>query len=113
MPYFPIDDKHFRDVDDCLKQLLHRSARDQAFRHRLLTHPQEALEEHLGKRLNVPLNIHFIENKADATIVLPDYQGDRLTEEEQEMVTGGTANAMPPHQMGLHTLSIWLASHVD
>ena len=81
--------EHFRQTQDGLQQLLARSATDWAFRQKLLADPQAALEEHLGHALHTPLNIRFIENEAEATIVLPTYQGEADADEDLEGVLGG------------------------
>lgn len=110
MQHLQLDDENFRETQDGLQQLLARSATDWSFRQKLLTDPQTALEEHLGYPLPVPLNIRFVENEADATIVLPNYQGDELSDEEQEAVRGGTIYVTSDE--GLFKLREWLASRM-
>ena len=99
-----------REAETFLQQLLVRSTVDLDFRRRLLTTPQVALEEHLGKPLPASLDIRFIENEADATIVLPDYLGDELSEQEQEAVIGG---AVAGHGAGLLKLRAWLVASIE
>lgn len=106
----PLEAASFQDTHDCLQQLLLRSATDLDFRRRLLNAPQATIEEHLGWPLVARLNIRFIENEADVTIVLPDYQGDELTEEEQEAVCAGNGAAV--HAAGLLKLRAWLTPHI-
>ena len=105
------DDDDFRETQDRLQQLLTRSATDWGFRQKLLTDPQAALEEHLGHALPGPLNIRFVENEADATIVLPHYQGDEYSDEELEAVLGGTIYVTS--DADLLKLTTWLRSHVE
>ena len=74
--------------------LLSRSATDMAFRQRLLTEPRAAIAEFNGQDIStVPesVNIVFVENKADATIVLPDPIDPtaELSDQELEAVAGG------------------------
>jgi len=73
-----------------LQQLLARSAVDPAFRAQLLSAPQAAMSEFLGKPVS-DLGVVFIENKADATIVLPDLVDldAQLSEADLEAVAGG------------------------
>jgi hypothetical protein len=73
-----------------LQQMLARSAVDPAFRAQLLTAPHVAMSEFLGKPV-ADLGVVFIENKADATIVLPDLVDleAQLSEADLETVAGG------------------------
>jgi lactobin A/cerein 7B family class IIb bacteriocin len=81
-------------VNERFQALLTRSATDMAFRNQLLTEPRAALAAFAGKDVSalgdVP-NIVFIENKANATIVLPDPIDPEaeLSAEELEAVAGG------------------------
>jgi hypothetical protein len=78
--------------------MLSRSATDAAFRSKLLTDPRAAIAEHTGRSIEqVPaLNVVFIENKADATIVLPEpvSSATELSEQELEAVAGGSEVVM-------------------
>ncbi|MCC6318073.1 MAG: NHLP leader peptide family RiPP precursor [Gemmatimonadaceae bacterium] len=71
--------------------ILARSATDSAFRSKLLTNPRAAVEEFSGRAVPASFNIRFIENAADATVVLPDPIDPRaeLSESELETVAGG------------------------
>ncbi len=79
------------EFDQFLKDLLARSATDWNFRQKLLENPKEAVSEFAGKPVRESFNVVFIENKADATFVLPDpvTVGDELSEDELEEVAGG------------------------
>ncbi|HXT17007.1 MAG TPA: hypothetical protein VN706_15305 [Gemmatimonadaceae bacterium] len=75
--------------------VLSRSAVDGAFRQKLLTEPRAALAEFNGcdvSKMPESLNIVFIENNVDATIVLPDLvsESSTLSEAQLETVSGGT-----------------------
>jgi hypothetical protein len=72
--------------------LLSRSATDSQFRSRLLSEPRAALAEYTGRAVPESVNIAFIENRADATIVLPDPidAAAELSEHELEAVAGGS-----------------------
>jgi hypothetical protein len=74
-----------------LRGALARSATDKAFRQRLLTDSRAALSEFTGLAVT-DVDIRFIENNADATIVLPDVVGgeSELSDRELEVVAGGT-----------------------
>ena len=74
-----------------MQALLARSATDLDFRQRLLTDAPAALAEFTGRPVPAGTNVVFIENKADATIVLPDpvRAEAELSEEELEAVAGG------------------------
>ena len=53
--------------------------------------PAAAVTEFTGNEVPESFNVTFIENKADATIVLPDYVDPEaeLSEEDLEAVAGG------------------------
>ena len=77
-----------------MQSMLARSATDFDFRQTLLTDPRAAIAEFTGKDISeVPesINLVFIENTADATIVLPDVIDNEaeLSIEELEAVAGG------------------------
>ncbi|MGH7649619.1 MAG: hypothetical protein ACREND_15995, partial [Gemmatimonadaceae bacterium] len=64
------DDPAFaKDGQEQYRALLARSATDMAFRKRLLTNSRAAIAEFAGKDVSDlgPMNVVFIENKADAT----------------------------------------------
>lgn len=79
-------------ADEVMRTLLARSATDGEFRQKLLNDPRSALAEHTGKEIPETVNLAFVENKADATIVLPDPINPEaeLSEAELEAVAGGT-----------------------
>ena len=80
-----------KEYSDKLRGVLARSATDSAFRQKLLTNSKAALSEYTGTTVT-DVNIVFVENKGDATIVLPDPVGteSELNERELEVVAGGT-----------------------
>jgi hypothetical protein len=71
------------------KALLARSATDMEFRQKLLTDPRAAVAEFTGQPIPENFNVHFVENKGDATIVLPNPANAELSENELEAVSGG------------------------
>jgi predicted PP-loop superfamily ATPase len=72
--------------------LLARSAVDEDFRQQLLKDPRAALAAFSGNDSASSANIVFLENNADATIVLPDRvsRNAELSESDLEAVAGGT-----------------------
>ncbi len=78
--------------EELLRTVLARSATDRAFRAALLSSPRQAIAEFTGKEVSADFNVAFIENKADATIVLPDPVDPELalTDEELQTVAGGS-----------------------
>lgn len=89
-------------MEAALQKLLVRSATDLDFRQQLLTNPQAAMEAHLGRSFNRRLNVRFIENTADATIVLPDIQQDALSDDELDAVSGGNVSQLLTLLANLH-----------
>ena len=81
--------------EEVLQAVLERSATDATFRQELLANPRQAIGSHFGKDADsMPqnFNVKFIENTANATVVLPDFvdEAAELSEEELETVAGGT-----------------------
>jgi len=79
---------------DLLQKVLARSATDRTFREKLLSDSHSAIAELLGKDpAQVPQKhrVVFVENKAKATIVLPDAVNTdaELSNQELEAVAGG------------------------
>jgi len=74
-----------------MQALLARSAIDPAVRRLLLTDPRAVITEFTGRELPASFNVVFVENKAGATIVLPDpvWSDDGLPGERLEHVSGG------------------------
>ena len=78
-------------AQDAIEQVLARSATDAAFRQQLLSNPRSAIAQASGREVPESFNVRFIENKADATIVLPNFvDAPELSESELEAVSGGT-----------------------
>ena len=80
-----------REAQEQMQEILARSARDPEFREKLLSDPHAAIEEHTGEEMPEDMDISFIENQGDATLVLPDYQDPEaeLEDDELEAVAGG------------------------
>ncbi|MGH7649617.1 MAG: hypothetical protein ACREND_15985 [Gemmatimonadaceae bacterium] len=78
-----------------LQAVLGRSATDAEFRQQLLMNPRAAFAAHVKQSVDsIPasFNLVFVENHADATIVLPDpiEPAAELSEQELETVAGGS-----------------------
>jgi hypothetical protein len=78
-------------ADQAMQKLLARSATDMDFRQLLLSDSRAALSQHFGHEAPESTNIVFVENRADATVVLPDVidADAELSQEELEVVAGG------------------------
>ena len=79
------------DYQKRMQELLSRSATDTAFRARLIAEPRPAMEEFFGLDCSA-VDVRFVENHADATIVLPPFvdENAELSDRELEAVAGGT-----------------------
>ena len=75
-----------------MQAVLARSATDSEFRRLLLSDSRAALGQHFGREIPESVNIAFVENKADTTLVLPDAvdPSAELSETELEAVAGGS-----------------------
>lgn len=80
-----------QEAEEKYRELLSRSATDPQFRQQLLTNPRAAISEFSGHEAAPDFNVVFIENTADATIVLPDPVDSEaeLSEQDLEAVAGG------------------------
>lgn len=77
---------------EAIQQMLARSAVDRDFRSKMLENPRLAFAEY-GCELAYGVDISFVENQADVTIVLPDPIDAMLELSEAELVEingGGT-----------------------
>lgn len=84
------------DNEVILNRILQRSVTDKAFRTRLVTTPESAIEEIIGvpvASLPKPVRVRFVEKDAglDALVVLPDFADPEgtLSDAELEAVAGG------------------------
>lgn len=80
-------------IKEEMQDILARSATDPAFREKLLSEPKAAIEEHTGNEVPEDVEISFIENQGDATLVLPEYNDPEaeLEDDELEAVAGGVS----------------------
>lgn len=69
--------------------LMARSATDREFRNRLLSDPRGAVKDFTGQEMPEGMEIVFVENKATATVVLPDVTGGELSDADLESASGG------------------------
>lgn len=88
--------EYFQQAQRQMDDLLARSATDRAFRAKLLADPKTAMSEFIGMPVRPSFNVKFIENKADATIVLPDAvdPAKELSSQDLEGVAGGVTLAL-------------------
>jgi hypothetical protein len=90
------DPKAAEQAQSSLNEVLTRSATDMPFRQLLLSDPRAALSQHFGVEAPASVNLAFIENKADATVVLPNVidPNAELSDAELEAVAGGILPAL-------------------
>jgi hypothetical protein len=85
------DPETVKQAQEQYRAMLSRSATDLEFRKKLLADPRSAVAEFTGKPVPEDFDVVFIENKAAATVVLPDVvdPSAELSENELETVAGG------------------------
>jgi hypothetical protein len=93
----PANAAEFQKGQDFLRSLLQRSTTDEGFRSQLLVEPRQAITEYYtalhGTGVGAPaIDVRFIENSGDMTLVLPPFVGTdaELSDAELETVAGGT-----------------------
>ena len=101
-------------AQETYQALLSRSATDLDFRQRLLADPAATVAEFTGREVPDTFNVSFIENRADATVVLPDYVDPsvELSEDELEAVAGGSEVAVAVAVLGLVALGVGIGVEV-
>jgi hypothetical protein len=85
--------------EETMTRILTRSATDPEFRRKLISDPKAAVAEftHRDVAQFAGFNVVFVENKVDATVVLPDAIDPEaeLSEDELEAVAGGLTPLIP------------------
>mgnify|MGYP000662690389 CR=1 FL=1 len=77
-------------VQETLKQLQENVALNSAFREKLTTNANSAIEELAGILVPAGLEINIVDaNEADLTIILPKTPTDELSDNDLEAVAGG------------------------
>ena len=90
--------------------MLAHSATDYEFRRKLITNPRVAVSEFTGRKVPESFNVTFVENDADATIVLPDPIDPEaeLSEHELTTVAGGVTTSSVCLTLATVALALWL-----
>jgi len=79
------------EVNSFNQEVIKRSMSDTAFREKLLSNPNQAIEEVIGHKLPEGFSLKVIESDPsyNATFVLPDFIGNAVEDDDLENVAGG------------------------
>ena len=79
------------EMDKAYGLIYQKSMRNADFRKLALENPNEAINQVIGKDVPEGFRLKVIEGdpNADLTVVLPDFRGDELSDDELENVAGG------------------------
>lgn len=82
------------EVKRVLKEIAAKAAQDTEFRKLCLNDPAAAIKEISGKEIPENMKVRFVENQgAHMTFVLPDPVSSDISEDELDMVVGGTCGS--------------------
>jgi hypothetical protein len=103
-----------RKATEKMEALLARSSTDLEFRKKLIADPRTAMAEFTGRAVPDGVNIVFVENSADATIVLPDAIDPEaeLSDRELQSVAGGLTPALVASSGLCVASALWVVSEV-
>jgi hypothetical protein len=103
-----------RKATERMEALLARSTTDLDFRRKLVADPRAAMTEFTGRPVPATVNIVFVENTADATIVLPDAidPAAELSDRELHAVAGGILPALAASSGWCVASALWVVSEV-
>ena len=81
------------EMNAALQEIFEKAAIDEEFRKLAIEQPNEAIKQISGKEAPEGYRLKFVEPdpESDYTLVLPDFQGDELSDDELEGIAGGKA----------------------
>lgn len=83
-------------LESLYSNVMNRASFDEDFRNSLLAGDLQVIKELAGEEIPDSLKIKFIENESgyQQTVVLPDFIGEELNEEDLDKVAGGLSWAV-------------------
>ena len=81
-----------QEIDKAYGEIYQRSKRDADFRKLVLEKPKEAIKQITGKEVPEKFKLKIVESDPNyaLTLLLPEFMGDELSDDELEQVAGGT-----------------------
>lgn len=94
------------EVDDVMQKINKKAQVDKDFRELVLNDPNAAVKKLAGKEIPDNFKVKVVESDPDydATVVLPKFRSEELSEEELEQIAGGDCRGNVDTCIGIDVL---------